>query len=66
MASAQVVKNYTKDEFIGKQIIGCLNLGGRNIAGFKSEFLLCGFRDKNGYVSLPELSNNVENGEKFH
>ena len=64
--SAQVVQNYTKEELIGKQITGCLNLGERNIAGFKSEFLLCGFKDKNGYVSLPELSKNIENGEKLH
>ncbi len=64
--SAQVVNNYTKDELIGKQIIGCLNLGERHIAGFKSEFLLCGFKDKNGYVSLPELSRDIESGEKLH
>lgn len=36
--SAQVVKNYKKEDLIGKKIIGCINLGVRNIAGFQSEF----------------------------
>ena len=65
-SSAQVVNNYTKEKLIGKKVIGCINLGERNIAGFKSEFLLCGFKDNNGNVSLPELSENINNGEKLH
>ena len=38
--SAQVTINYKPEELIGKQIIGCTNLGTKNIAGFISEFLL--------------------------
>ena len=40
--SAQVTVNYTIETLIGKKIIGCVNLGEKNIAGFLSQFLLVG------------------------
>ncbi len=63
--SAQVTLHYTKDSLIGKQIVGCLNLGERNIAGFKSQFLLCGFADENGAISLITPDHKVPNGVKL-
>lgn len=77
--SAQITVNYTLENLIGKRILGCVNLGEKNIAGFLSQFLLLGFSDKNGGIVLAaiddsnrSISNNlidnttVSNGEKLH
>lgn len=64
--SAQVTINYTPDNLIGKQIIGCLNLGTKNIAGFLSEFLLVGFSDDRGAIRLATVDGQVSNGQKLH
>ena len=70
--SAQVTKYYTSETLIGKRIIGCVNIGGRNIAGFTSQFLLCGFYDgedgdSDRGIVLPTFSNdlNVKNCSKL-
>ena len=63
--SAQIVQNYKKDELINKLVIGCLNLGEKNIAGFISEFLLTGFKDKNENVVLSTVDKDVKLGEKL-
>ena len=64
--SAQVTVHYTLDSLIGKQIVGCVNLGEKNIAGFTSQFLLVGFADENGAISLITAHPNVPNGQKLH
>ena len=46
--SAQVTARYTPESLIGRSVVGCVNLGARNIAGFISEFLLVGFADEIG------------------
>jgi tRNA-binding protein len=50
--SAQVTKHYTPETLIGRQIVGCVNLGEKNIAGFISQFLLVGFTDQQGDICL--------------
>ena len=64
--SAQVTVNYGVDELIGKQIIGCVNLEKKNIAGFISEFLLLGISDNNGDICLVTIDKIVPNGQKMH
>lgn len=64
--SAQVTVHYTPESLIGKQIVGCVNLGEKNIAGFKSQFLLVGFADENSAICLITLDPNVPNGQKMH
>ncbi len=64
--SAQVTVHYTIKTLIGKRIIGCVNLGEKNIAGFLSQFLLVGFSDSNGGVLLAAADPRVENGEKLY
>ncbi len=48
--SAQVTVNYTPELLIGRQIVGCVNLGEKNIAGFISQYLLIGFPDAMGNI----------------
>ena len=64
--SAQVTANYTTEALVGRQVVGCVNLGEKNIAGFLSQFLLVGFHDKNGNVSLVTTIPEVPNGKKLH
>jgi tRNA-binding protein len=64
--SAQITVHYTLDELIGKQIVGCVNLGEKNIAGFLSQFLLVGFSDEKGAICLITADPKVPNGQKMH
>lgn len=64
--SAQVTVHYTLDSLLGRQIIGCVNLGEKNIAGFVSQFLLVGFSDAEGAICLTAVAPTVPNGQKLH
>ena len=64
--SAQVTTHYTPESLIGRQIVGCVNLGEKNIAGFISQFLLVGFSDNEGRICLATVDPNVPNGQKLH
>lgn len=64
--SAQVTAHYTPESLIGRQVAGCVNLGTKNIAGFVSEFLLLGFSDDTGAISLITVDPIVPNGKKMH
>ncbi len=64
--SAQVTVHYTPEELIGRQAIGCVNLGEKNIAGFTSQFLLVGFSDENADICLITVDPKVPNGKKLH
>jgi len=63
--SAQVTVHYTPETLVGRSIVGCVNLGEKNIAGFKSQFLLVGFADSNGAICLVMVDPNVTNGKKL-
>lgn len=63
--SAQVTVHYTPEGLIGRQVVGCINLGTRNIAGFISEFLLVGFADSKDAVCLLTVDPKVPNGQKL-
>jgi tRNA-binding protein len=63
--SAQVTVHYTLEQLIGKSVIGCVNLGEKNIAGFLSQFLLVGFADNNGAICLVSANPEVPNGQKL-
>lgn len=63
--SAQVTVHYTPESLIGKQVVGCINLGTRNIAGFISEFLLVGFADAKDAICLLTVDPKVPNGQKL-
>ena len=38
--SAQVTVHYTPETLLGRQIVGCVNLGEKNIAGFVSQITM--------------------------
>jgi len=63
--SAQVTKHYTPDNLVGRLVVGCVNLGSRNIAGFMSEFLLVGFPDDKGDVCLITADPAVPRGKRL-
>lgn len=64
--SAQVTTHYTPSTLLGKQIVGCVNLMEKNIAGFVSQFLLVGFADQKGGICLVSVDPKVPNGQKLH
>src|SRR5689334_4980085 len=63
--SAQVTVNYTLESLIGRQVVGVVNLGAKNIAGFESQFLLVGFEDEKGAVSLLTVEPRGPNRKKL-
>lgn len=63
--SAQVTVHYTPESLVGRPVVGCVNLGEKNIAGFTSEFLLVGFPDSNGAICLLTVDPVAPNGKKL-
>ena len=61
-SSAQITHFYTKENLVGKQVIGICNFPEKNIAGVKSQFLLLGSIDAEGKVTLVHPSQKAENG----
>ena len=64
-SSAQITKHYTKQELVGRQIVGVLNFPKKHIANFMSEFLVTGFEDENGDIVLTAVDKPVPNGSKL-
>src|ERR1700688_1613436 len=64
-SSAQITKHYSKEQLIGRQILGVINFPAKQIANFKSEFLLTGFADDNGDIVLASIEQQVPNGSKL-
>jgi tRNA-binding protein len=64
-SSAQITKHYTKEELVGKQIVGVINFPKKQIATFMSEFLMTGMADENGDIVLTTIDKPVPNGSKL-
>lgn len=64
--SAQVTVHYTPESLIGRQVLGVVNLGKKNIAGFESQFLMVGCEDPQGSICLATLDPKVPNGKKLY
>jgi tRNA-binding protein len=64
-SSAQLTDLYSKEELLGKQIIGIVNFPPKKIGPFVSEFLITGFiqDDKSVVLAVPERK--VDNGLKL-
>lgn len=63
--SAQITVHYQPQDLIGRQVVGCVNLGTRQIGPFKSDFLCTGFPDATGAVVLISPDKPVPNGAKL-
>ncbi|MDR3576875.1 MAG: tRNA-binding protein [Anaerolineaceae bacterium] len=51
-SSAQITTHYTKEELVGKLVLGVVNFPSRQIGHFISEVLTLGLPDENGGVVL--------------
>ena len=63
--SAQVTSLYSKDELVGRQIMGVLNFPPKKIGPMLSEFLLAGFYREDGAVVLAVPERPVQNGARL-
>jgi tRNA-binding protein len=64
-SSAQVTQLYGKEELLGRQIIGVINLLPKQIGSFMSQFLVTGFVLENGQVVLAQPERRVPNGTRL-
>ena len=64
--SAQITVHYTPETLMGRKVMGCVNLGTKNIAGLTSEVLLLGLCYTQGATLLPMIDSTCPNGEKLH
>jgi tRNA-binding protein len=61
-SSAQITKHYSKQELVGRQILGVINFPEKQIANFRSQFLVTGLADENGDIVLAAVERKVPNG----
>lgn len=61
-ASAQITDLYTRENLMGKQIVGVVNFPPKQIGPFMSECLVSGFVQADGSVVLAVPDKPVENG----
>lgn len=64
-SSVQITVHYTKDELVGKQVIGVVNFPPKQIGPFQSESLTLGVPDAHGDVILMFPTSAVPNGGKL-
>ena len=64
-SSAQITKHYTKDDLVGKLVIGVVNFPVKQIGPFMSEALTLGLPDENGDVVLLAPTKDVPVGGKM-
>ena len=63
--SAQVTHLYTREELVGRQVLGVVNFPVKQIGPMRSEFLLAGFYRADGAVVLAVPERPVENGARL-
>ncbi len=61
-SSAQLTRNYTAEDLVGKQIVAVVNFEPKRIAGLKSEVLVLGAVCKDHGVVLLEPTSPVRDG----
>ncbi len=65
-SAAGLPPRYGMDELVGLQVVACLNLGPRNIAGFISECLTLGVPDEEGETILLSPTRRVPEGGRLY
>ena len=64
-SSAQVTELYSKEELLGRQIVGVVNFPPKQIGPVRSEFLLTGFYRDDRAVVLAVPEREVPDGAKL-
>lgn len=64
-SSAQITKHYSKEELIGKLVVGVVNFSPKQIGPFLSEVLTLGLPDENDDVVLLSPTRGVPKGGKM-
>lgn len=65
-SNAQLRALYRVDELVGRLVVAAMNLGPRNIAGFKSEVLVLGVPSATGDVVLLSVERDVPLGGRVY
>ena len=61
-SSAQITRNYTAEELVGRQVVAVMNFPPKRVAGVKSEVLVLGTVSGDGGVVLLAPTRPVANG----
>jgi len=64
-SAGQITKNYTKEELVGKMIIGVVNFPPKHIGPFISEVLTLGLADEEGGIVLLCPTKKVPKGARM-
>ncbi|SRR5258708_4445003 len=64
-SSAQITKHYTKEELVGKEVLGVVNFPPKQIGPYISGSLTLGLPDENGDVVLLSPTKEVPIGGKM-
>lgn len=64
-SSAQITDLYSRESLIGKQVIGVVNFGSKQIGQVTSECLVTGFYNQDGAVVLAVPDSSIRNGAKL-
>ena len=65
-SSAQLRAHYTAEDLVGRLVVAAVNLGERNIAGFRSEVLVLGVPSDSGEVVLLAVEREVPLGGRVY
>lgn len=66
VSSAQITRNYKKEELLNRLVIAVVNFPPKKIADFKSEVLTLGLPDRDGNVVLLMPEREVDPGARMY
>ncbi|MBP0483415.1 tRNA-binding protein [Sagittula salina] len=64
-SSAQITQHYTPDALIGKRVMAVVNFPPRQIGPVRSEVLVLGVHDANGFVTLVAPDHSAPDGARL-